>query len=281
MTIADSRVFSTPLPPVLTCKSRRKVFKAWPTGASAFTLIELLTVISIIAILLGIVFPAISHVRKASLRTACSNNLHQLIQGAILYSNDDSKGAYSSAVHDTNDVMTFLHPDYIREPRLFLCPSTRNAIRPTQIVTNPINGRVELYDLTGYAGNTTNFGTSYELFGFMNSTFDTTNYEKFYFADTEISVPGVKKTINSVGSYIHQYDTFGMKGIPPGPSRIWLIVDGDEPPGFQNFPDSTNNHGAAGANSALCDGHVEWIPRSSYIERYEISQDENRKSHYD
>jgi hypothetical protein len=43
-----------------------------------------------------------------------------------------------------------------------------------------------------------------------------------------------------------------------------------------SFPlETARNH------SALCDGHVEWIPRSSYIERYEISQDENRKSHYE
>jgi type II secretory pathway pseudopilin PulG len=271
----EQRSFSVPTTDLL--RPNEDNPRRYGRKAIAFSLIELLVTISVIAILVSLLIGALSRTKERGNRIGCVNNLRQLMVGAQMYADQDRHGYFSTSFHDTNDILSYLHPEFVPSLGSFLCPSTRNWIRSNLHVTNPFSRTAELTDLTAYAGSRDKPGTSYELFGFMNYTPDTPRTSILPFGDATVTVKGVKKSITSVAGYEHYYDSFGLKGTRPSPSDIWLITDGDEPPGIQNFPDENNNHGASGANSACVDGHAAWVRRREFIFKYELSQDENRE----
>lgn len=76
----------------------------WRPVRSGFTLIELLVVIAVIAVLIGVLLPALARARDASRIVKCRSNIRQVTMASILYANDCKDQLWDSGQYSMDPI---------------------------------------------------------------------------------------------------------------------------------------------------------------------------------
>jgi prepilin-type N-terminal cleavage/methylation domain-containing protein/prepilin-type processing-associated H-X9-DG protein len=114
--------------------NRRKL-SSFGSGRLAFTLVELLVVLAIIAILASLLLPAIARTKESGRSAGCLSNLHQLGIALQLYVQDNQNHLPKMYDWSTNLILNTIGPsmvqvlsNYTSSPNVFRCPSDNQKL---------------------------------------------------------------------------------------------------------------------------------------------------------
>lgn len=96
----------------------------------AFTLVELLVVLGIIAVLLAILLPVISRARRAAQSVACLSNLRQLATAFNLYVNDNRNGSIPFAFDVNHSWIVAFRAETAVPDKVYRCPTVGDEVGP-------------------------------------------------------------------------------------------------------------------------------------------------------
>jgi len=241
----------------------------------AFTLVELLVVIGIIALLISILLPSLNRARETANRVKCSANLKSLGQALLLYANDN-KGLYPRTVAQQGTQLS---------PTWGTCYSSTNPFRGAEGTERPWNDDItaaiflllnsaeltpEVFTCPSSPAEKWDFGggvnTSHNWCNW-NGNADVNRYLSYSYQNPygdNAAVTAGYKLNSSLGADFAVFadmnpggsQTIENMGSPSATDNVLAVTptSNSREMAFGN----SNNHAKSGQNVLYGDGHVDW-----------------------
>ncbi len=234
-------------------------------GKKAFTLVELLVVIAVIALLLSILIPALRLARDQAMRAACSNNIYQHLLALTIYADEhrgrlpvehggwwiwDVSRVNCNVLLQNMGIDVSKYEGAIPVQPVFYCPANPMHRKYKDVAWDYSSGyRVTGYLFLWWGDNWSGAGIEY----------DEDEAAKEFLRRIDVKQPSKAELVLDVT--MSDADNWDSDDYPDG--NFAQIMCGGMPDIYGN-PDSSshvlNERKAAGGNAGFADGHVEWRP---------------------
>lgn len=205
---------------------------------SAFTLVELLVVVAIIAILAAILFPVFGRARENARKSSCLSNLKQIGLAFLQYTQDYDEAYPLSSYPSDNISWTAGAAPYMKSTQIFRCSSDTSATWNA-----PASPPAQNYYTTSYLMNAWMAGTNkYTRQSAIQST-------------AQVVLLAEAKTDNALRDHFHPF--YWVNNDPDATFSAYMHNTTFDDAKNETKEFALTRH-LDGFNVAYCDGHAKW-----------------------